>query len=253
MNFTSKSGYEIPSIFNSCHSSSCVLLLHGITSEKTESGLYQSLSDLLLNKGFDSLMFDFQGHGESSVESSNSTVHGMISELHDVYSILTSKYEYIHVVAASFGSSIFLNYCTRVQLDKLKSFTLWNPVVNYQKTFVKPSTEWGKNFYPQGNGQNVLDTKKHKVPGKTFYLGRDFIYELLFNNFDPTQLIITAQGLLLHGAQDNIVPIETVEEFYESIKDIIPIEMSVFPDASHGFDNFEDELFEKTLVNICNS
>ena len=101
-------GHNIAAIHKSRGASRVVLLCHGITAEKNEGGLYTSFAQALAEHGLDSFRFDFRGHGESSINSADASIAGMVIDLDTVLSRLSEHYITVDIVAASFGASIVL-------------------------------------------------------------------------------------------------------------------------------------------------
>jgi len=64
-NITAADGHVIPIRLVTCGSSSLVVMSHGIATNKEEDGVYTEFAEKVLAPSFDSIRFDFRGHGDS--------------------------------------------------------------------------------------------------------------------------------------------------------------------------------------------
>jgi uncharacterized protein len=137
MNILTSDGHNIVFIHKNVNSDSVVLMCHGITSEKNESGVYDFFSRQVERLGIDTFRFDFRGHGDSHIPPMETTIAGMIIDLNTVLKYLSNRYDKIYLLAASFGASIVLllkqNHC----FNKILKICFWNPVTDYASTFTK--------------------------------------------------------------------------------------------------------------------
>ena len=71
---TAADGHEIPNQAVLRGSDSLVVMSHGISTDKEEDGLYTEFAEHLLAPTFDSVRFDFRGHGDSAIPSHQATM-----------------------------------------------------------------------------------------------------------------------------------------------------------------------------------
>ena len=97
---------EIPALHIKRNGKYLLIASHGITSEKTEEGLYERFVELL-PASYDAILFDFRGHGESNLDSMEVTITGELLDLMAVFHWARKQnYSAIDHVATSFGASI---------------------------------------------------------------------------------------------------------------------------------------------------
>ncbi len=223
----------------------CVLMLHGITSERTEGGLYTDLTHHLLNRNISAAAFDFRGHGESKMTFEMATVAGMALDFASAYKVLTARYAEVTLVCASFGASIALLASRALTLSSTKRVVLLNPVLSYAETFSHATTTWGKNFFPQVDSAEFWDIRTHDTGDRNLHLGREMITQIAL--MDPEQLGFDSgkQITIIHGTEDDIVPIALSQAFVaRSEGDTTLIEVR---GASHGFEGHEEFVLDKVI------
>ena len=87
-----------------------IMISHGITSNKEEGGLFTQLAIQLAQAGYDSLRFDFRGHGQSSGRPVDMTIRGETDDLTAVIAYARSQTAApLGLVAASFGTVSTMN------------------------------------------------------------------------------------------------------------------------------------------------
>lgn len=215
-----------------------VVLAHGITVEKNEDGFYTELAELLAAKGLQSLRFDFRGHGESGGRPEEMTIAGEIDDLAAaVNHLLKLGWPKVAVIGTSFGAGIAVLYAQR-SANIFSSLVLLAPVLDYQRTFLEPETEWAiecftKEAFDRAEITGILDLEG-------FPLGQALIQE--FKTLDPGQTLLnlTVPTLIVHGTEDSMVPYDVAQHVgstYQHGK-FLPIE-----GADHGFEDFTDQVF----------
>ena len=122
--FTSKDDTRLVGLWHLPEKTSfqAIILAHGITVDKDESGIFGDLAEALKEKGFAVFRFDFRGHGESGGKPIDMTISGEIADLKAaVEQVKKAGYKNIGLLAASFGGGIATLYTAKNQ-DKIKLF-----------------------------------------------------------------------------------------------------------------------------------
>ena len=126
-----------------------VVLAHGITVDKDESsgesgvGAFVELTDALRQRGYNVLRFDFRGHGESGEPSERITVSGERLDLAASIAYAENRWSMPPaLVAASFGAVSAV--MVAAERDDLPCLALWNPVLDFAKTFWEPVAPGGQ-------------------------------------------------------------------------------------------------------------
>jgi len=214
-----------------------VILAHGITADRDESGAYIRLSAELVKRGFSTLRFDFRGHGHSNFPSEYLTCAGEAIDLKTVVDYCGSKTNApLAIVAASFGAvsvAILANYLA----PRTKAISLWNPVVDLQRTFIAPELPWGIKNFSGSNIANVSVDGHFEIDGN-FSVGVVFWEEL--HHLNPTKSLaqLTLPIQIIHGDQDTYVPYDTSVILANSNTNI---SLKTISGSDHGFERATDE------------
>lgn len=178
-----------------------ILLVHGIASEKEEGGLYTRLAAALAGAGFDSLRFDFRGHGQSSGNTVDMTIRG---ETEDLSAAIACARRYsdapLGILAASFGTVSTMNYLQ--EGSHIHTLVLWNPVLDLQHTFTRPQMPWGKALFSE---EKRLEMERTGV----LHIGAHPYGRALFDEMEehfPYRVLegLTIPVLTVHGDRDEI-------------------------------------------------
>lgn len=241
---------SIPAMY--CDNGSDItLLVHGITSEKTEAGLFTGLATKLTAKGQSILSIDLPGHGESTISFSEMRITQMVEDLLIAYIFAQEKHQTINMVCSSFGASLFL-LSTFASVLYPSKVVLLNPVTDYKTNFLCADTEWGQLFSPQLTNPNFWQIEKHKIPGLNLYLGRGFMSELALLSPQSVFLNDACQTLVIHGEQDTVISIASARDFTKKRTPAGTTFISI-PEAGHGFCGHEEVVFEHILAFLKNN
>ena len=221
------------------NSQGCVLLTHGITTDKNEwKNFYIDISHELSKRDFTTLRFDFRAHGESEGLQRDMTI---IGELLDIKASSKNLYEQnfngISIVATSFSAGPAILYAA-LNKEKIKCLVLLCPVIDYIATFLKPITPWAKETFNE-EGFEHLEMNGSILLDGNFELGAKLIEE--FKLIRPFEYLneLDCPVLTIHGDKDTMVPYEISKKYgAPNIKSqFITIE-----EADHGFIDYRDEV-----------
>lgn len=182
----------------------CVLM-HGLFSDRNESGRYERLSVLLNNIGLDTICFDFRGHGQSKWDSEQFSISGAINDLSAVLSsALDHGYTHIHLIASSFSACVAILYSSLPQKILLAKVVLLNPVIDLQASVLMAKKNNGTMIFDA----KMLDTiAKYGVAqlASGFSVSSKFFHEICF--VKPYEFIdsLAIPVLVFHGTLDEKV------------------------------------------------
>lgn len=222
-----------------------VVLAHGITVDKDEGGIFTELAKLLTENGCAVFRFDFRGHGESQGDSTDVTITGELKDLAAAIELVNKDYKELGLLGASFGGSIVALY-SAANKDMFKCLCLWNPVLDYNHTFLNPSLPWLRDKKEQmrkdleERGWTELGSRKFKV-GKLLFKEMERFY--------PHQSLreINISTLIIHGDKDTHVSYEDSKKYASYLRQG---KLITVRGAEHGFqDNKEhrERVLEETL------
>jgi alpha/beta superfamily hydrolase len=239
-------GHRIPAVVQNNDSDRLVIMSHGITTNRDEDGIYTIFANYIVSHGIDSIRFDFRGHGESAMDSHNVTISGEILDLMAVVRwARQQKYTQLFHLATSFGASITLLSIKRFSFDDFAAIVFWNPVINYDNTFINPIVEWGHEFFNQKMVDELAYREGTPIPETNFVIGPKMTMELL--HFDPQDTIWPANLplLIIHGNNDTCVPY--IDALNYSQNNIKSVKLHTIFGVDHGFDERIEEAYKLTL------
>ena len=222
-----------------------VILVHGIINDKDEDGNFVKLAKKLNQKGYNVLRFDFRGHGDSEGRSEDVTIAGELVDLETSIQkfdeLINARPRYI-IITSSFGAVSLILYTT-ANSERVDKIVLWNPVLDFERTFLKAETPWGKTFFNQ-EGYEELKTKGYiTVPQTEFRFGKRLIEE--FKEIKPYQLLrkFDLPVLTIHGTEDTAVPYSVSKQHGT------PNRYSKFIShkCDHSFVGIEDTVIDETV------
>jgi pimeloyl-ACP methyl ester carboxylesterase len=242
--------YSISVIHTICKGKGIILWLHGITVNKDEYlNFFSDGVKYLCEKGFDSIRFDFRGHGESSGTSLDFSIVGQMFDVDSVMEYLIGHYQKklkINIVGCSFGApaAIFTAINYKIYVKKV---ILISPVISYKDTFLEPKTEWAKSIF---NNKTLSDLKikKKLFFDENFPISYRLVEEMKIIKPDLAINNVKQNIVLIHGDSDSMVPYAVSRNISKHFKNIKFISVK---GMDHGFmdKNDEEGISRKSLNN----
>jgi uncharacterized protein len=208
-------GYE-----NENNKSSCVVMFHGFTGNKTETNrMFYFIDQSLEMEGISSLRFDWFGHGESDLDLSLITVDLLLKQAHVILEYAKKKYSKIYLLGFSMGGALAIN-SLKYSIDRL---ILISPAVNMLE-IARENYKMNKEI-----DYNLVDLHGLK-------LSKEFPES--FKNLEYQENLINYNKpvLLIHGTNDLSVPIVNSEELYPQINKCSFVRLT---GADHGYSKVE--------------
>ena len=234
--------------------SHAVLMVHGITSERTEEGLYTSIAQRLYEIGIGAMAFDFRGHGESGGTQEQLTIQGILNDILASidYCFKVMSIKSLSLIASSFGGGIAIRG-TFLRSSKVSNLVLLNPRLEYKSWITGESCWLGDRIV--GVAAESLRTNGYLLRG-TFCMGVPLINEIL--HVDPTDVLgkLLCDVLFIHGTEDSIIPIKSTIARYKENERSYLIEIVgadhgfVHPESDNPYDPISQEFRKKVVDNI---
>ena len=187
-----------------------VILCHGFLSNK-DSRTNMRLTELLVSQGLSTLRFDWFGMGESSGQFSNINVTTCQSQLDSLLEDIKAKgYRNIGLVGSSFGG--LLSVLIAANHQELFAIGLKCPVPDFPEML---ELEFGKDGLSRWQQTNTIPN----VTGGSEPIALNFqFYENCkkYNIYKQAKQI-TTPCLIVHGQQDELVPIHQINQLNESL------------------------------------
>lgn len=242
--FTSLDGIKLSGIVSAdtANVSGAVILCHGITADKDESGKFRELSQALSMAGLWSLRFDFRGHGESDNPHMGMTISGEIRDFEAAANYVLERFNAFGIVAASFGAAAAILYSKRYP-NRVRALVLWNPVLDYYQTFFRSKLPWGQSIFNERGYRELAETGFVTVPGKNFRIGKLLVEEM--SKYAPYEELkhLECPVLTIHCTRDTKVPYSVSQQFGKpnSSSEFLSVE------SDHGFGDQEKLVIRKTV------
>lgn len=202
-------GHIVPGVHLATGSDRIAIMSHGITGDRDEDGVHSDFAVLLAGSGFDSVRFDFRGHGQSTMPCEAATMAGMILDFMAILHWVRSRgYGKIFHVATSFGAGISLLCASRFSFSDLAAAVFWNPVIDFGHTFINPMGQWGRKYFHHQWVDELACISGIPISDRDIVIGSQMLMELLF--FKPQEtawpattplLIVQATGIRAHLTQ----------------------------------------------------
>ena len=242
---TAADGHVVPNQVVLQGSESLVIMSHGITTDKDEDGLYTEYAEQHLAPLFDSIRFDFRGHGESAIPSNQVTITG---EILDYMAVMkwarTSGHRNLFHLATSFGASITLLALSQFYFRDLSAVVFWNPVISYRNTFIQATVEWAKEFFDQEETEDLAYRTGTTISETEFVIGPPMAMELLLLAPERITWPSGLPLLIVHGDSDTCVPFLDADQYVKRNHDNATLHC--VPGVDHGFDEKIPEVFQRT-------
>jgi alpha/beta superfamily hydrolase len=197
-----------------------VILCHGFTGTKVESGrLFVQAARALQKAGLNALRFDFAGSGESSGDFSQMTPNSQIRDALDVLAWGQRRYKKVAFLGLSFGggTSICASYQAKRRPDALLT---WSSV---------PDFSWWRSDIKTERGNAALNNPM--VPGPRFFKDRPKV------NIPEAYKALDIPRMQIQGDKD-------LPEFCERFAAFSPkndplVRHLIVPGADHVFTTWE--------------
>jgi dipeptidyl aminopeptidase/acylaminoacyl peptidase len=170
----------------------CVIASHGLSSSK-DGEKYVVLGERLSQRGIALLRFDFRGCGESDGEISDSTVSERLNDLCSAIGLVRSEPRIgsrIGLMGSSLGGFISL-------------------IVTARDGDIKAVAAWAAPY-------SLIGLEQRRDDPEMTSLGEEFFEDLRIHDLTPL-LRTVSRGLVIHGNQDELVPVGHARMIYERL------------------------------------
>lgn len=203
-----------------------VVLVHGFGVTKEEYGFFTELSKQLANNNILSFRFDFSGCGESEGDYINTSMTKLKNDLNTILEYVKNDQSVnknnIGILGCSLGCPTVVALHSR-----LKTFVLVSPVVHLKNVMFNLFKKNG-GYFPNGISIRI------KADGRIIKVKPNFWKDM--DNYNILKLIkeISAPLLIIHGNNDETVPLSETEDLYRNANN--PKQKQIISGGKHGSD-----------------
>jgi pimeloyl-ACP methyl ester carboxylesterase len=216
-------------------SESIIIMSHGFTGDKSEHGRFDKVAESFYKSGYNVLIFDFSGCGES--DNDTLTVEKQIDDLKSAIKFVKSKdYQKIGLFGHSLGGLISLKCFT----PDIITMVLWAPVTD------KIKYTWDKRYSKEQlqelDEKNYITKTRDKGVRKIILIDKQMLNDR--ENVNQKDLLknIDCPILIIHGKQDASVPYTDSEQAIKLLSKNSKLEL--VEKADHGFYDYMDVIID---------
>ncbi len=204
-----------------------VIVCHGFTGTKEGGGRALEMGDALAERGFNTMLFDFRGCGESEGSWENITLSGQVEDLRSAVEWCRENgFGQTIINGRSFGGTTAIAFAARDQY--ITALCTWAAVARPEALF--------RQFVRSEIGGPASDPVEIEGEGEKLRLKKGFFYDLRGYNLLQDAAVMDLRGfLVIHGSADESVPVEDAKLLFQAAGD--PKELAVIPGADHRFTN----------------
>ncbi len=213
---------------------------HGFLSAK---GSHAKVAQMLAEKGFAALRFDFYGCGESGGDFENVTVSRFVADLEGAmdYVKVRVKMDKLIVYGSSLGGMVAL--LGAAKRKDIRALVLRAPLSDFSGLW----KGMAGNRMGEWERKGFLDME---LFGIKFRLGYGFYRDAAHINVHEMAKKITAPAIIFHGDRDSVVPLEQSRRLAASLANS---RLVVFEGAGHRFEEGEEKRMTEGIAGFLRS
>jgi pimeloyl-ACP methyl ester carboxylesterase len=228
VNFKNSRGLNLVGNLYPADSNAVVIMSHGFTGDKSESGRFDRIAEVINNKGYNVLAFDFSGCGESDDDSL--TVDKQIDDLESAIKHIKSQgFQKIGLLGHSLGGLVSL----RVYNEDISTMVLTAPVTN------KITYAWDKRYSPEQLAElkekGYITKIRDKGVRRKIIIDSQMLTDRESVNQEELLKNIKCPVLIIHGDADERVPLKDSKKAVPYLSNESKLE--IVAGATHKFND----------------
>lgn len=230
MVFSDRDGHRISAVLDRAASagSKGVVLCHGLFGFK-DSGTNRAISRLLNERGLTTLRFDFFGHGASEGTLQDLLLTTLIGQTESALDVLRAQgIAEMGLFGSSFGGLVAVLVAARVR--SLKALGLRCPLADLPELLRQ---RYGRVAVELWRRVGTIPPSLGNVP----FHSRFYDDCLQYDSYKAATHI-SAPTVIVHGGQDELIPLPQVQRIYTSIQ--VHKHLELLPTADHRFSRTPD-------------
>lgn len=233
------------------------ILVHGLTGDRDENGLYEDMAGRLAAIGVHSLRFDMRGHGKTGGRYEDVTMSGTIADIGAAYCHVAHGLPHdapAFVVGTSFGGGMSVCWAAataapgrpaRIQgsadplarCARLAGLVLLCPLFDFRRRFLTEKPYWGAAG-PSEEAQDHMARRGWLEHDGGFRIGPAMYNELSVVRPQDRAADVDVPLLAIHGNEDSIAPHDVSRYCTATARDS---EFVSIAGADHGFAHPDDD------------
>ncbi|MBR4462567.1 MAG: alpha/beta fold hydrolase [Erysipelotrichaceae bacterium] len=219
------------------------VFVHGFCAERTEGGRFEQVAEILSKHGFNSIMMDQSGCGESTegfehycMRNSMDDIDSCVSYMMEHYDIDTDK---MVMVGYSMGGRIASVYVMERD-PRFQVLGLWAAaIMPFEELTNFVSAADGHLYYEEAKEKGHADFLNF-FDGKILPLSREFFEDLM--RYDTLDCVKRYEGnvVVVHGDADITVDVSVGKRAYQILTTEKKKKLVVVENANHGFGLWDD-------------
>ena len=228
-------GFDIVGRFSHvADSKRAVIFAHGLSSDKDHNPTMKMAEKQLNEKGISTFALDFRCHGESSGDSiKDFNITGELIDLETVVAFLKENgFTHIGITGSSFGGGTSSLYAGK-HIEEIGALCLLNPVLDYTRAFLNPTTEWARRTFADAE-ERIEKDGYIAIGSREFHAGKPLFDEM--KEYVPLDALKKYERplLFIHGDQDTKVNHEDTYNSFVSLESSNK-ELEIIHGGDHGF------------------
>lgn len=200
VNFKNSRRLNLVGHFYRSDSGAVIILTHGFTGDKSELGRFDNTAAAFHTVGYNVLTFDFSGSGESDDDSL--TVEKQVDDLESAIQYVTDRgLTRIGLLGLSLGGLV----SAKVYDEKIDTMVFWAPVTGSVKN---PRARYSEAQLKELDETGYITMIKDNETRKKIIIDKQMLEDRRMVNPQTLLSQIKCPVLIIHGDQDNRVPLE---------------------------------------------
>ena len=224
------------------------VFVHGFKAERTEGGRFLTVAEQLAKHGFDSIMMDQSGCGDSKEPYDNYCMDNSLDDVEAcIKAVLKPSHSRLVLVGYSMGGRVVSAYAA-LRKPQADTLVLWTAAV-MEASELKPFLwdEKGNSLVAEAE-RNGYANYFNFFDNTYIHLSRKFYDGLC--KYDVVKYVSEYQGnvLLCHGDKDDTVLPEVSKKAYQSLITGKDKELVMIWDRNHGFGLWDDKMYQSAIL-----
>ena len=235
-------------VLSDCQPHALAVFVHGFKAERTEGGRFLGVAEELAKHGFDSVMMDQAGCGDSREPYDNYCMDNSLDDVEAcIKAVLKPSHRRLVLVGYSMGGRVVSAYAA-LRKPQADTLVLWTSAV-MEASELKPFLWDEKGNSLMAEAERNGYARYFNTFDNTYINLSDKFYDGLCK-YDVVKYVREYQGnvLLCHGEKDETVLPDVSKRAYDSLTTKEDKELVMIWDRNHGFGLWDDKMYQSAIL-----